>query len=164
MIATAVVNGGTPVSDKSTTSTSSGSVAGARAWLAVLAPAGIVPSSWNGVHVNGPTTIIKHLGPYTLNVSPGIRFGTISWPPNSDLTFNWNTSGILTNVQSGLTGKAKIDTVGPGPDIVNAVMSVPRFLTTISNPALWKRVGIGAAGVAILVVALVIVVKKEVIP
>lgn len=155
------INGGAPV-PVDATGTSSGSATGARAWLAVLAPGNIVPSDWRGAHVNGPLTISKTLGPYTLDVNPGILFGSITWPPNGSLSFHWNTSGHITSVTSGLTTHSKVIETGPGPAIANAVMSVPDFLAKISSSALWKRVGIGAAGVAILAVALVIVVKKEV--
>lgn len=157
------------VSAKST----KGSTAGAVAWLYALSPTGVAPKDWR--YDNAPSLgpklniVVQTKGPYTLNVSPQDRAGSISWEPNGTITFKISTSNMITDVTPGLTNKGLpkgespgTDTkeVGPGPDIANAIDSVPKFLEAISNKSLWERVGIGAAGVVLVALALIFTLRK----
>lgn len=42
------------------------------------------------------------------------------------------------------------------PDVLDPLAAVGAFLGTISDPAWWRRIGVGAAGVALIIVALVL--------
>ena len=144
------------------TDTSKGSASGAQAVVKALAPGGTVPATWNSKnHTN-----TKLPGGYVLNTftSKGVGHGTIQWgnlTPTETYSFMWNTGS------NKLKGEATPD---PGmvtelpllgiPDAVGSgISTVGDLIAKITSPGLWKSIGLGAAGVAIIIVALALYFK-----
>lgn len=137
---------------------------GARMLLTgVIAPGGKAPASWKpGASYRG-----EWPGGYTLNLNMTAHTGYIGWGQNDALDFSWDektrnitvgdygkvindpdaikTTNIFTDAWDGVTGA--IDTVGG-------------LISAITSPELWKRIGIGAAGVVMVLFAIVFFTKK----
>lgn len=145
---------------------------GAKELLNKIAPGGIVPQSWN---VKNQTNV-AYAGGYRLTTNkPGTwgskqGSGTLQWghfTPFETLQFKWNESDRRLIDDSANIPDPGVVTEEPLLGIPGAIGStisdVPGLIKAITNPALWKRIGIGAAGVVILLLVFVAIMKRDVL-
>jgi hypothetical protein len=152
-----------------TASAKYGTKAGALAWWNTVAPGGKVPASWIP---NGPPAghTVSADGIYTFEFgqihTDGSGYGNIAWHANPNdtdgglLYVTWNSAGKASTPQTPDPGA--VVPVGPFTGFTPFTDLAGFFaaLSKLFDPALWKRVGLGAAGVAILVVALVLILRR----
>lgn len=147
-----------------------GTMTGALAVLAKLAPGGIVPKSW----LQGKTLIdVPTGGAYVVQASNGqgmIRWGNLS--SDNSLTFAWDPkTGAVHTTKTPDSGSVTEEPLLGIPDAVgsaaqgvaSATMSVGDFLSKLSSVTMWKRIGIGAAGVVILLLTFAAIMKRDVL-
>lgn len=144
-----------------------GTKAGALTWWATVAPFGKVPKSWQ---TQAPDRLKSSDGLYTYEAGgtkpDGSGYGNIVWNANPNdkdggmLYVTWDASGTAPTPQTPDPGEVK--PVSP----FSGFTDITGFFTALSNTlfsgAWWKRLGIGAAGVVLLVIALVIILHKPI--
>lgn len=162
------------------TATPVGTKAGALLWWATIAPAGIVPKAWT-THppalLWSPTKAYKFTaggastGPDATGMNVKHGYGTIAWVQanpgkgggylSQSLYVQWNAGSGAVTAKPQTPDTGVVTPVGPLDGISGAIDSVPKFLAAITSRALWVRIGIASVGVALLIVALVIMLRKD---
>lgn len=146
-----------------------GSADGATVLLKALVPGGIVPSSWN-TKGQGPT---DYPGGYRLTTfkpdASGTGRGTLQWgnfTPYETIQFTWNKNDRkLVDDSANIPDPGEVHQLpllGIPDAISSGVGTVGELIGALMNASLWKRIGIGAIGVVIILIALVFILKKGV--
>lgn len=131
-------------------------IASAQLTLTALAPGGKVPSQW----ISGPQ-VYKTVGAYTIVTHPDTKTVNIYWADgDKGLQYSYASGSIdySSKVETGEhTGVADTETVIGG----GIIDTVGGLISAITNPSLWKRIGLGAAGVVIILLVFVFFMKRE---
>jgi hypothetical protein len=164
-----MVTTSTPTS--TTTKPKYGTLAGATLFWKTLCPFRTVPASWK---TNPPTHIVSADGVYTFEMGgyhpDGSGYGNIVFQEDPNTPQNSNQGGMLyvswdhTGTTSGpvypdpgaVTPTSPFDIFGSALDFMNWIGNL-----AIWKAEFWKRVGLGGLGLLIVVIAVVIIFRKQ---
>lgn len=161
-----------------------GNTQGAQALLATLTPGGKVPASWQ--HVSAAAVAEDH-APYTVThqaagnssgtgritwqetISAGVGIPGVNVPiPGSTHTvtrewdFSWTSDGTVTNSHDNTTsGGQNNGTYGFWGTLFGWADALGGILSALLSGAFWRAVGIGALGVGLGVVGIVLLYKSS---
>lgn len=164
----------------------SDTVQGAIAYYDTLVSNGTIPTAWKdgsthaGSSPDGQYTYVVTGDTGYIDTPTGGTIVTFAFDPNSGKVTSqpsvpgnpswlqqigiWIANGGSSTPLAGVPGTPSQipgDVVQGGMDAVGAVKSIGDLVTAIMSGAFWKRVGIGAAGVLILIIGLVMLLRHR---
>lgn len=134
-----------------------------------LTPAEVasVQAAWTAKHPNVAISNWDYFQKLLLGqeiVWPGSTTPTVTGANGGEIRANW-----LKSLDADMGGVVVSDPIsaavtaaqGPAVAAAKTIDSVPAFLAAISNPALWRRIGIGAAGAVAIIIGGVLVLRIQ---